>query len=105
MRAGMDIADAFAHSRIVRRNEHAKQFLAIPVCDVDISVRGDGSQRGGVSPRSEFWRTLAIHDRTRHGYVRKFLTIRSAAQHQSAAAHVASTDKVRRKSQALAKVG
>src|SRR5512132_1509339 len=58
----------------------------------------------GVSPRREFRRPLPVDDRARHREVRKFLTIRGATQHQSAATHVTATDKVRRKSQSLAKV-
>lgn len=60
---------------------------------------------GRVSPRREFRRSFAIHNCTRHREVRKFLTIRGATQHQSTTAHVAPTDKVRRKTQSLAKVG
>ena len=59
---------------------------------------------GRVSPRREFRRPFAVHNRARHRKVRKFLPIRGATQHQSTTAHVATTDKVRRKSQSLAKV-
>src|SRR3954469_24988883 len=57
-----------------------------------------------VSPWREFRRALSVNDRAGDGDVRKFLPIRSTAQHQSATTHVAATDKVRRKSQSLAKI-
>src|SRR5712672_1864909 len=64
-----------------------------------------GAHRSLVSPRREFRRPFPVHNRACHREVGKFLTIRGATQHQSTTAHVAATDKVRRKSQSLAKVG
>ena len=64
-----------------------------------------GAHRSRVSPRREFRRSFAIYNRAGHREVRKFLAIRSATQHQSTTAHVTAADKVRRKSQSLAKVG
>src|SRR5262249_52030458 len=60
--------------------------------------------RSRISPRREFGRAFPVHNRARDRNIRKFLKIRGAAQHQSAATHVTATDKVRRKSQPLAKV-
>jgi len=57
-----------------------------------------------IHARSEFRRALSFNDRPGDGDVRKFLAIRSTAQHQSATTHVAATDKVRWKSQSLAKI-
>jgi len=64
-----------------------------------------GAHRSRVSPRGEFRRPFPVHNRARHRKVGKFLTIRDATQHQSTATHVTAADKLRRKSQSLAKVG
>src|SRR5437762_7374849 len=73
--------------------------LCMRVCNSD-----NLSQSSSVCVWREFRWPFAVHNRARHGDVQKLLTIRGATQHQSAAAHVATANKLRRKSQPVAKI-
>src|SRR6266403_3085420 len=61
------------------------------------------SAPASIAPRGEFRRAFPINDRARNCDVRKLLPIHCTAQHQSAAAHIATPNELRRKSQTVTK--
>src|ERR1700730_6875615 len=90
------------HDRLTSACDAKQVWLLEPPPKVPLLWR-HCTASASIAPRSEFRRAFSINDRARNCDVRKLLPIHCTAQHQSATAHIAAADELRRKSQPVAK--